>query len=419
LIYLGDEGAEALRHADVVVEQMFDSSTQIRASNVRPGAKWFRFPLVYGLFLWPYSTQAHVQNQSYPFLPSGPYPDEFGDRFLNRMIGRVPFEEAINKYMDLDVPAHANLDRLYELNMASQRERDQLSGIDVATLIEQNFRNEPLFVSKGHPTKRLFDHIATTLFRNMGVPEDEIRLATGSYVRSTLQRDELPVHHGVIAHYGLTYLTKDSTYRYLQEGKITFKQYISRYFLYDWNPELHEGAYLAIHSDQAPEDVLALLERGLARSPQSDMGWRAMSHLLVRLGRLGEARYAGRRAVIADSENPENHGCLASVLVRMDNLAKAEETLRTALEIHPLGTKFHQALADVLSRSGRPQDAVEYAVPLSPGDPNVYSLLDRVRSRNSDLDGAEQAYGQAIALAPEAESFPLGLSQVLAQKNTA
>ncbi len=194
VIFVGDEAAEVLREADVVVEQMFDSREQIRVSNVQQGAKWFRFPLVHGAFLWPYATQAHVRNESYPFLPGGPYPAELGDSYLNRLIGHVPCEDAVARYMELDVAQHAHLDRLFEISLESQRGRDKISGMDFALLIEHNFRSVPLFTTRGHPTRLIFDRIASTLFRNMDISEDEIRLATGSYVRSMFPWDEVPVH---------------------------------------------------------------------------------------------------------------------------------------------------------------------------------------------------------------------------------
>jgi Flp pilus assembly protein TadD len=422
LIYVGNEAAEVLLQADVVIEQTFTAREQIRASDVRPGAKWLRFPLVYGMFLWPYATQAHVRNESHPFLPGGPFPVEYGDSYLNRLIDHVPPEEAIAKYMDLDVPAHAHLDRLYEIAMEDQRQRDRVAGMDIATIVERDFRSTPLFMTRGHPTRRLFDHVATTLFSNMGIPEDEIRLAISSYFRSMLPWGELPVHPSVIAHYGLEYVTKDSEYRFFQEGKLTFKEYVSRYVRYDWNRELHQGIYLARSPDASPEEALRLLEKGLEKAPQSDLGLRAKSDALVRSGNLESARDAAAAAVAADPEHTENHVVLASVLMRMGDLAAAEATLRQALEMQPHGAKLHRTLADVLSRAGRSQAAVdvaEIAVSLSPGDAHVYGLLGLTMHRNSDLDGAEKAYRRALELAPEVPNFQSGLQLVLAQKEKA
>ena len=321
--------------------------------------------------------------------------------------------------MDLDVPAHANLDRIYEINMANQDQRDRASGIDVAPLIEQNFRNEPLFMTRGHSTRRIFDLIASTLFGNMGVPEDETRLAIGSYVHSMFPWDKLPIHPSVIAHYGLTYLTKDSVYRYLAEGRLTFEEFVRRYLGYEWNTELYQAMHLAKRPGQDPEEALVLLDRGLAKSPQSDSGLRVKCELQVQLGRLADARDTAFNAMTADPENPENHLLLASVLLRLDDLATAEDILRRAIEIHPLGSKFHMALAGVLSRAGRGQEAAEaaaLALPSSPGNADVYSLLGLMLHRNSDLDAAEQAFRQAIALAPDVKNYQSFLDGVLAQK---
>jgi len=419
LVFLGGELKGQVARADVVVEQVFDSHEPIVAADLKAGAKWFRFPMVLGTFIWPFASQAHVQNESYPFLTSGPYPAELGDNYLNRLIGRVPFGDAITRYMELDVPAHVHLDRLYEISMASQRERDKISKIDVTALIEQNFRNEPLFLTRGHPTRRIFDHIASTLFENMGIPGDDIRLALGSYIRSPFPWDELPVHPSVIAHYGLKYLSKDYAYRYMDEGRLTFEEYVSRYLRYEWNIELYRGIQLARRQDQGPEAALRVLEKGLAKSPQSESGLRAKCNLLFQMGRLAEAREAAASVVSVDPENPENHSLLGWVLLHLGDLALAEQTFRHAIALHPLGAKHHKALADVLSRMGRNQEAVDtvrFTVPLLPGDADIHGLLGLVLQRNSDLDAAETAFRQAILLAPKAESYQSYLADVLAQK---
>ena len=419
LVFLGGELKGQVARADVVIEQVFDSHEPIVAADLKAGAKWFRFPMVLGTFLWPFASQAHVQNESYPFLTSGPYPAELGDNYLNRLIGRVPFGDAVTRYMELDVPAHVHLDRLFEISMASQRERDEISEIGVTALIEQNFRSEPLFLTRGHPTRRIFDHIASTLFANMGVPQDDIRLALGSYIRTLFPWDELPVHPSVIAHYGLKYLTKESVYRYMEEGRLTFAEYVSRYLRYEWNTELYRGMQLARRQDQGPEEALRVLDRGLTKSPQSESGLRTKCNLLVQVGRFADAREVAVSAVNVDPENPENHGLLASVLVHLGDVAAAEDTLRRAIELHPLGAKYHKALADVLSRMGRNQEAVDtvrFTVPLLPGDADIHCLLGLVLQRNSDLDAAETAFRQAIRLAPKAERYQSYLADVMAHK---
>jgi hypothetical protein len=408
VVFPGGELAKPLSQADVVIEQVFDLHEPFSATDLKSGARLFRFPTVLGAFLWPYATQAHVQNARYSFLPSGPYPEELGDSYLNRLIGHIPLDDAVVQYRELDVPAQTHLDRLYDDNLSRQSERDRVSGIDVAALIDQNFRTEPMFTTRGHPTRRVFDHVASALFGCMGVPEDVTRIALGSYARSMFPWDELPVHPSVIAHYNLKYLATDSTYRYMVEGHFTFEEFIRRYLNYEWNPELYRGIHLSRRRDQDPMETLNLLEKGLAKSRPSVLGLRAKCELLVELGRIADARQAAASAVNADPEDPENYGMLASVMVHLDDFGHAEETLRRAIELQPLGAKFHAALASVLSRVGRNQEAVDaarFAVPLLPGDADIHSLLGLVLHRNGQLDDAAKEFRLAILRASEVDRY--------------
>jgi hypothetical protein len=61
-------------------------------------------PLLAGGFLWPFAGQPHPRNESFWFMPSGPYDGEMGDSYLNRLIdkGASP-PEAVAQYLTLDV----------------------------------------------------------------------------------------------------------------------------------------------------------------------------------------------------------------------------------------------------------------------------------------------------------------------------
>jgi tetratricopeptide (TPR) repeat protein len=418
LVLIGSDDTKALSEADVVVEQMFDSQPRVDYSIVPPDVTIYRFPLVIGTFIWPFASQDHVHNRSYPFLPSGPYPAELGDSYLNRLIDQVPVNEAFARYIDLDVAKHAHLDRLYEIHLAQQEQRDTACGISVTRLMEERFRSEPLFHTRGHPTKRIFDHIAKHVFGAMGIPDEEIHIAINGYHYSVFPWDELPIHPNVAAHYGLQYVTGSSAYRHMDEGRFTFEQNVRRYLNYEWNRDLHEGIYLAEGSGD-PAVACVCLEKGIEVSPASDRGWRALGSSLLRLNRPAEARDSALRAMTIDPQNPENHYLLASALTATGDLGRAEETLRTAIRIHPFGAKCHLSLADVLSRTGRQHEAAEIAaaaVPLTAKNPHTYGLLGFILHRAGDLEGAEAAFRESLSRAPEVVSFREALNSVLSHK---
>ena len=44
-------------------------------------------------------------------------------------------DEAVERYLALDINATVNLDRLYEISVEKQRQRDEVSGFRIADLI--------------------------------------------------------------------------------------------------------------------------------------------------------------------------------------------------------------------------------------------------------------------------------------------
>ena len=123
-------------------------------------------PHVAGAFLWPYTGQSHPKNAAAPFLDeAGPYPAELGDSFLNRMIvAGVPAEQAVQTYLSTDVATVRRVDRLQELVLDKQRDRDLACGYGFADLISARFRQERLFRSPNHPEVRLTMMLAGEVF---------------------------------------------------------------------------------------------------------------------------------------------------------------------------------------------------------------------------------------------------------------
>ena len=286
---------------DILVRQVLDFVPRIGDLD-RAGAE-FLFPHVSGAFLWPYSGAPHPRNAPAPFLDEGgAYPAELGDAFLDGMIrADVPPAEAVARYRETDVATVRRVDRLAELVLHKQRQRDTACGYAFADLIESRFRTERLFRTQNHPEVSLTLEMAAALFVRMGVPEETIAAMQEHPPGGLFPPTEAPLHASVIAHFGLSWVSSEARYRYFQEGSFSFAEFAERYLGYVWNPLLAEAFHWFWAKDH--DRAVAMFERALPLSPRSDIARAVYADLLIQRGRLAEAEIAAlEAAVIAPRE---------------------------------------------------------------------------------------------------------------------
>lgn len=403
-----------LVRADAVVEQVFSGHPLIDPGILKPGVRHIRFPLMMAQFLWPYSGQPHVRNQSHPYLSAGPYPEEMGDSFLNGMIGKVPEAEAAQRYRHLDVARHAGLDRLFELHMEAQRTRDRIAGFDTADLIAARFRTEALFSTRGHPGAFLMAHIARHVFAALDVPDRMIDVALSNDRFLPFGAEELPIHPNVAAHFRLRHADASTRYHYKNEGFFTFDQYVQRYLRYEWNPDLHEGIQLALGPDAARGK--ALLEQAVQVSPDSGAGHHMLAHLYLREGDMARAHQAAQRAIIADARCPDHHALLGAVMVAQGDLLAAETAFRTAMALLPGSVRFHAPLVQALMLHGRVREAatvLSETIDCGRPDARLFGRLGWALRDLPDLPAAEVMFRHAIDLEPGFDNHRIGLVATL------
>lgn len=410
---------ESIREADAVVSQVFNVERNVTAAGMRPSALKVEFPAIFVGFLWPFSGQAaHARNVPTPRNGQGAYPAQLGDTFLNKLINEgVAPEEALQRYLDLDLVRVARLDRLLELHLAAQASRDGKTGFAFSQIIAERFRDTQLFLTTSHPTLPLAVPLIEGVFERLGVPAPQIATAVQAHRVPPFPNHAVPIHPAVIRHFGLRFVDERSRYPYNQEGSFTFAEFVIRYMNYTWNEDLAEGIVLA--SGQNTERAYPVLERGLRSSPESIGGWQAMSSLLRRMQRLPEARAAARRAVALAPENPASRVELARVLLEERDIAGAEAEARRAIASFPADAASHHVLAMILAGAGRAEDAVAAAkrsVALRPGDAAAQNLLADLLLRRNDLGGAEAAFRMAARIRTPTAHIRFRFAQTLFRK---
>jgi tetratricopeptide (TPR) repeat protein len=309
-----EENRRAISNATKVVQQVLNFVPRI--GDLVTNAKVHLVPHASAAFLWPFGGTMHPRNRPEPTIErSGPYNGELGDSFLNRMIlaGESP-ENALTEYLAADAVTVRRAERMMELHLQKQRERDAACDIHVADRIEAQLSSARLFRSPNHPEPAFAVWLAAEVFARMGEQPAAIAQLIASQP-DALPGTETPIHPAVARHFGLAYAPPSRRYRYFNEGGFTFTEYVRRYMRYEWNEPLAEGMHL-LWKKQA-DLALTKLERALPMAPRSAIGRMAVAEILARMGRLKDAVEYACQAVEIE---PDNEGFVKRLFQLADQL---------------------------------------------------------------------------------------------------
>jgi hypothetical protein len=265
-----DAARSTLQLADVLAMEIDEDGDAIPPDGLPGQATLVRIPNLYCDFLWPFAGRAHPRNRGAFALPGGPYPAEHGDRFLDQMVAEsVDEDTALARYKAIDIATEGELDSRLADRTDILLKLDASAGTDLASYIIDNFRTIPLFRTRQRLTMKLLRRLVDQTFAKLGVQ---------GWSAETLRRVPFPpgaqpLHPGIIAHFGLTWVTPDQEYPVNEEGFFSFDAFGRRYMRFAWNETLHRGIQTAKTDLPA---ALADLERGVADSPESPLGRRAL-----------------------------------------------------------------------------------------------------------------------------------------------
>jgi uncharacterized protein (TIGR02996 family) len=402
-----------LDEADVIVEQVFDHPLDIGVAIASGAGKVIRFPNVYAVFYWPYTNQRHPRNDEIgKGYDEGPYPNEMGDSFLNRLIAeKVPAEEAAEIYLREDMAPRA--DRIFELNADMQQKRDAAAGLDVQSHVARHFRDDYLFRTSAHPNMRIFSVVAEEVFGRLGYTKAQVADALAAQRVAPFPQVALPIHPGVIQHFGLRFANAETRYPYFDEGGYSFAEYIRRYVNFEWNAALRDAFRLAA-SD--PEGALAALDAAVVHSPRSAAAARVKADLLVQRRDYAAAVSAARRAVALDDADLRNWLALARAYRLAGAFDDAREALARAGSIAPRDAEVRIEAAHLASAGGLAAAAVDEArraADIEPGTARFHAVLSEFLVQAGRVDEAADAARQALALDPAHAGHRLALADRL------
>ena len=265
-----DAARRALDNADVLLTETRDTGSTLTLEMLRPGAALIQVPHLAADFLWPNAGRPHPLNRGEFVIPGGPYPADFGDSFLDSMMEQgVGEDEAVERYLAMDLAAEAGLDAMLEARHATQARLDDETGFSMADFTAGAFRTNALFLSRERPGLPLIQRLAAGVFRRLGADPSKV----GQVRSSPFPGGSMPLHPSVVAHFGLGFVSADRRSPMNNEGRFTFEDYCRRYYRFEWNEPLHHAV---VRATEDPVGAIPDLERALLRSPGSKRGQRVL-----------------------------------------------------------------------------------------------------------------------------------------------
>jgi tetratricopeptide (TPR) repeat protein len=387
---------------DVLVEQVFDWRRPVE-EFLPAGCARFLFPTASQWFLWPYAGAEHPRNEALGGR-EGPYPAEFGDNYLNRMIkGGVAPAAAVRRYLELDIVARAGIASRYEKEMELLDRRDEVARFGLREAIETRFRTEKLFRTRGHPNMAIFALQAAVLFARMGVDAEPVRIGLASYYHPPFPYTEMPIHPRLGEHFGLGYAGADTLYRFFPDGRYTFEEFAHRYMRYAHNLA---AAKLLSNPGWPAERRLAVVSRAVAFSPGSSCLLGLRARVLLELGQKEAALEDALAACGEDDGDPDPWYALAVVRQQAGRLDEAVAAARAALARHANHPAAHRLLGRLALDAGDVTGAVGHlraATLYAPRNAEAWTLYAEALRRQGNDGQAAVAAGKARAAAGHGE----------------
>jgi hypothetical protein len=160
-------------------------------------------PLVSTAVFWPYAFDR-------PEEPVGwRYP--YGDRYIAARVRRGEDPTMVARdYLQANLAADMDLDRLLAMEEKKWRQIDAASDIEITELLVADLLTQQLFFTPDHPTDVVLFHLASQIADKLGL--DALEEPDWRTHKHSLRNVELPVHPAIAQHFALTWAQREKKY---------------------------------------------------------------------------------------------------------------------------------------------------------------------------------------------------------------
>jgi tetratricopeptide (TPR) repeat protein len=164
-----------------------------------------------------------------------------------------------------------------------------------------------------------------------------------------------------------------------------------------------------------PESAVAYLNKCLALDPRYFPAWNALGLARSLQGKLPESVEAFKKCLEINPRYTESHNNLGTIYQEMGFLDKAEEEFKKALEdaAYPSRELPCYNLARLCYTTNRTDEAYGYireCIKLKSRFGMAHNLMGLILERKGDMDGAVDAYEQAVRTVPADTNFNFNLA---------
>ncbi len=154
-------------------------------------------------------------------------------------------------------------------------------------------------------------------------------------------------------------------------------------------PEIVEG--LKLTHEKKYEEATAKVYELINKDPKDAEALAVMSYILLKSGRIDNAREMAKRAMAIDTQLFRPYMVLARVHFQQSGFNEALDLARQALVINPESFEAYRIIGEIYLRRGLTQDAItvfKEAVRLSPENPELLNLMSSSYIKSKQYDHA-------------------------------
>jgi hypothetical protein len=138
----------------------------------------------------------------------------------------LPVEEIVLLYIHTDMAAKFDLLSMVIDTLERERQREAHTPVKYLDIISRDYRSEQLFNTVNHPRKRLMNHAASGVLRELGFTAPDA--AALDALGEPFPEFEQPINPKVAAHFGWDFVGPDRLYE-IYGRKMNFSRWVSNY----------------------------------------------------------------------------------------------------------------------------------------------------------------------------------------------